>query len=108
MSTKFSVNTSKQEITTMSSTTVITPQPLSPLPRDIELEDINLDDFNRRPSDRTDRNQDQNQDQALDEHFADNENANLTGPYPRPDGGKAAWLFLAGCVAVEMMGIALS
>jgi hypothetical protein len=87
------LKTSKTHLPIMSPT-ILTQQPipLSPLPQHIELEDINLDNYTIQESAGSEI---PNQDQALDEHFADNENANLMGPYPRPDGGKEAWLFLA-------------
>jgi len=42
--------------------------------------------------------------EPLDVNFAEDENgAGASGQYPRADGGKDAWLFLAGCFAVEML-----
>jgi len=45
-----------------------------------------------------------NSSEPLDINFAEDENAaGASGQYPRADGGKDAWLFLAGCFAVEML-----
>ena len=42
--------------------------------------------------------------EPLDVNFAEDEQAaGASGQYPRADGGKDAWLFLAGCFAVEML-----
>jgi len=42
--------------------------------------------------------------EPLDVNFAEDEQAAGTcSQYPRADGGKDAWLFLAGCFAVEML-----
>jgi len=42
--------------------------------------------------------------EPLDVNFAEDEQAaGASSQYPRADGGKDAWLFLAGCFAVEML-----